>query len=390
VAEHRTPSGRWVPSTTLGTEILAFVPDPLPPTPGLVLTYAELDLLERANRALGRLDGLAAILPDTQLFVYMYVRREAVLSSQIEGTQSSLSDLLEHEAGAGTPMPHGDVEEVSTYVAALTHGLRRLRDDGFPLSLRLIREVHRELMTGARGQDKTPGEFRTTQNWIGGGTPGAATFVPPPREELDACLSALEKFLHDESTPLLLRVAMAHAQFETIHPFLDGNGRVGRLLITLLLCNGGALGEPLLYLSLYFKENRQSYYDALQRVRTEGAWLPWIRFFLRGIQSTATAAVSTAQRLMAVFAEHRSKIQGELGAKVGNALLLHDALKRHMVMKASTAVSLCALSLPTINALLGSLRELGIIEEITGKQRDRVYVYRRAIDVLESVGVDPA
>lgn len=381
-----TPSGRWVSSTTLGSPIRAFVPDPLPPDPPLALSSDDLDLLERANRALGRLDGLATVLPDTQLFVYMYVRREAVLSSKIEGTQSSLSDLLEHEAGAGIPVPAGDIEEVSNYVAALNHGLRRVRVDDFPVSLRLIRELHQVLLAGMRGQDKTPGEFRTTQNWIGGSTPEVATFVPPPRDELGGCLDAFERFLHDASTPLLLRVAMAHAQFETIHPFLDGNGRVGRLLITLLLCAGEALGEPLLYLSLYFKENRQIYYDTLQRVRTEGAWLPWIRFFLIGVRTTAETAANTARRLMALFAEHRERIAKELGTRVGNAFRLHDVLKRQPILMASTASELCGLSLPTINGLLTSLVDLGVIEEVTGKKRDRVYVYRSAIDVLEAVG----
>lgn len=380
------PSGRWVSSTTLGTPVRAFVPDPLPPDPPLTLTGGDLDLLERANRALGRLDGLAAMLPDPQLFVYMYVRREAVLSSQIEGTQSSLSDLLEHEAGTGIPVPASDVEDVSNYVAALNHGLRRVRDDNFPVSLRLIREVHGVLLAGGRGQDKNPGEFRTTQNWIGGPTPELATFVPPPRDELADCLAALERFVHDDSTALLLRVAMAHAQFETIHPFLDGNGRVGRLLITLLLCAGGALGEPLLYLSLYLKENRQDYYEALQRVRTAGAWLPWIRFFLIGVRTTAQTAATTATRLVALFEEHRKRITAELGARVGNALLLHDVFQRRPILTAVTASSLCNLSLPTVNGLLTSFGGLGIVEEITGKKRDRVYMYRGAIEVLEAVG----
>jgi len=380
----RTPSGKWVVTSTTGTAVRAFVPDPLPPAPPLVLQQEDLDLAERANRALGRLDGLSSLLPDAGLFVYMYVRREAVLSSQIEGTQSSLSDLLKHEVGEEITVPTADVAEVSNYVAAMRHGLHRIRDDGFPLSLRLIREVHGVLLQGARGHDKTPGEFRSSQNWIGGPTPELATFVPPPSDRLDECLAALERFLHDDKTALLLRAALAHAQFETIHPFLDGNGRIGRLLITLLLCSEHALDEPLLYLSLYFKANRSTYYDLLQRVRTEGAWLPWVRFFLEGVRQTAEQAVSTARALLSLFDRHREEITKAFGARAGNALMLHDAIKRTPYMTALFAADATKLSLPTVNTLLDRFREIGIIVEVTGRKRDRKYLYRSMLTLLES------
>jgi Fic family protein len=247
----------------------AFVPAPLPPNPALSLSAADHDLIERANRALGKLDGMTSLLPDTSLFIYAYVRKEALVSSQIEGTQSSLSDLLLYESDQAPGVPIEDVREVSDYVAALDHGLKRLRG-GFPLSLRLLREIHGVLLRSGRGNDKTPGEFRRSQVWIGGTRPGNARFVPPPTEKVVECMGALEKFLHGDpvETPTLLKAALAHVQFETIHPFLDGNGRLGRLLITFLLCAEGALSEPILYLSLHFKSRRQEYYDHLQRVRT--------------------------------------------------------------------------------------------------------------------------
>ncbi|UCH26091.1 MAG: Fic family protein, partial [Trueperaceae bacterium] len=285
-------TGRYLLTTTAGESVRAYLPPLLPPDPPLDLKVEHYDLMEKANRALGRLDGVTTLLPDTQLFIYMYIRKEAVLSSQIEGTQSSLADLLlfEHEAIPGAPMH--DVREVSNYVNAITYGLKRVQEDEFPISSRLIRELHGVLMAKGRGSKKSPGEFRRSQNWIGGTRPGNATFVPPPHEYIADLMSNLERFIHDEPkrTPTLIKTALMHVQFETIHPFLDGNGRLGRLLITLLLCAERILSEPTLYLSLYFKTRRSTYYDLLQRVRSEGAWEAWLAFFLEGVYETAQQA----------------------------------------------------------------------------------------------------
>src|SRR5271166_1775734 len=296
--EKHSRLGTYVSTTTAGETVKAFLPQPLPPDPPVDLSglYQHLD---RANQALGRLDGLTTLLPDTRLFLYLYVRKEALLSSQIEGTKSSFSDLLLFENEAVPGVPIDDVEEVSNYVAAMQHGLRRIKG-GFPLSLRLIREMHAILLRGGRGSNKTPGEFRRSQNWIGGTRPGNAAFVPPPPERMMECLDRFEHFLHDEKhkLPVLVEAGLIHVQFETIHPFLDGNGRLGRLLITLLLCSKGALREPLLYLSLYFKTNRERYYDLLQRIRTEGAWDEWLAFFLEGTEITARAAAEAAKQIL--------------------------------------------------------------------------------------------
>src|SRR5277367_5609494 len=292
--EQNSRLGTYISTTTAGETVRAFVPAPLPPNPRVDLSglYQQLD---RANQALGRLDGLTTLLPNTQLFLYLYVRKEALLSSQIEGTKSSFSDLLLFENAAEPSVPIDDVEEVSNYVAAMQHGLRRIAG-GFPLSLRLIREIHAILLRGGRGANRTSGEFRRSQNWVGGTRPGNSAFVPPPPERLMECLDNLERFLHDEEhkLPILVEAGLVHVQFETMHPFLDGNGRLGRLLITLLLCSKGALREPLLYLSLYFKTNRDRYYDLLQRVRTDGAWEEWLAFFLEGTEITARSAADAA------------------------------------------------------------------------------------------------
>jgi len=279
--------------TSFGDEhVRAYVPRALPPKPALRLDVL-LSRIEDANRALGRLDGVTSILPDPSLFIYMYVRKEALFSSQIEGTQSSLSDLLLFESAEAPGVPLDDVEEVSSYVSAMNFGLDRLRG-GFPLSLRLIREIHAVLLAKGRGSTKEPGEFRRTQNWIGGTRPGNAVFVPPPPDKLMECLDAFERFLHvqDRGLPTLIKAALAHVQFETIHPFLDGNGRLGRLLITFLLVAEGALQEPILYLSLFFKTHRQRYYDLLQKVREEGDWESWLDFFLDGVSQTSTQAAT--------------------------------------------------------------------------------------------------
>jgi Fic family protein len=338
-------------------------------------------LLERASRALGRLDAISLLLPDPRLFLYMYVRKEAVLSSQIEGTQSSLSDLLLFENDEIPGVGIDDVREVSNYTAAMQYGLDRLRN-GFPLSLRLIREIHGILMQNARGGDKTPGEFRRSQNWIGGSRPGDARFVPPPPHELMASLDNLEKFLHAQnSVPLLVKAGLAHAQFETIHPFLDGNGRVGRLLITFLLCAEGALTQPLLYLSLYLKEHRDEYYESLQRIRTEGDWEGWLRFYLRGVESVALQATSTARNIVQLFEADRQNLQG-IGKGASSALRVHELLKERPILSIAATVRALRMTKPTAAAAMENLEKLNIVREESGRRRDRHYVYRRYIDVL--------
>ena len=294
----RQETGRYEVRRLRGELVRAFIPNPLPPTPSLVLEGPLQQSLERTTLALGRLDTISVLLPQPSLFIYAYVRKEAVLSSQIEGIQASISDLLRFEEEGAVGAPLEDVVEVSNYVRALEHGLERMRG-GFPLSNRLLREIHGVLLSRGRGSDKLPGEFRRSQNWIGGTRPGNAVFVPPPPTEIERCMGDLERFLHSEADglPWLVRAALAHVQFETIHPFLDGNGRVGRLLITLLLCHAGVLREPLLYLSLYLKQNRIAYYNQLEEVRRTGAWEKWLDFFLEGVRVTSESAVATAQRL---------------------------------------------------------------------------------------------
>ena len=296
--------------TVGGESVRGFIPGPLPPVPPLAMEDKLQPLLEAAVLSLGRLDGVSTLLPDKSLFLYAYVRKEAVLSSQIEGTQSSLSDLLLFELDEAPGVPIDDVVEVSNYVAALDHGLARL-EGGFPLSARLIREIHGVLLSRGRGSGKDPGEFRRSQNWIGGSRPGNAVFVPPPHTAVPDCMAALERFLHAEGDglPVLLRAGLAHVQFETIHPFLDGNGRVGRLLITFLLRHARVLRDPLLYLSLYFKQNRAAYYELLGRVRSEGDWESWLAFFLEGVQQVADGAVTTAERLAKIFGTDRARIE---------------------------------------------------------------------------------
>ncbi len=364
-------------------QVRAFIPPSLPPEPPLILTDADQDLLGKVNRALGRLDSLATLLPDTALFVYMYVRKEAVLSSQIEGTQSSISDLLIHELDEAPGVPIDDVTEVSNYVRAMNHGLERIRG-GFPLSLRLLREIHGLLLQSGRGQEQQPGEFRRSQNWIGGTRPGNATYVPPPPEELMACLDPFERFLHDDPVrlPLLIKAALAHAQFETIHPFLDGNGRLGRLLITLLMCAEDALSEPLLYLSLYFKQHRETYYAHLQRIRTHGDWESWIRFFLEGVRTIATEAVATAQAAMAMFDRDRHRIRDDIGRAAGSALQVHDVLMGHPITSVAQAVRRTQLSAPTVGKALDNLTALGLVRELTGKQRNRLFAYSPFLALL--------
>jgi Fic family protein len=379
--------GSYVSTTTAAETVRAFVPPPLPPDPSLDLSglYQHLD---RANQALGRLDGLTTLLPDTRLFLYLYVRKEALLSSQIEGTKSSFSDLLRFENEAAPGVPINDVEEVANYVAAMQHGLRRIKG-GFPLSLRLIREIHAILLRGGRGAKKTPGEFRRSQNWIGGSRPGNAAFVPPPPERMMECLNLFEHFIHDEKhkLPVLVEAGLIHVQFETIHPFLDGNGRLGRLLITLLLCAKGIMREPLLYLSLYFKTHRQRYYDLLQRVRTEGAWEEWIEFFLEGTATTARQAADTAVQILHLFEADREKIRA-MGRKAASSLAVHEYLQAHPMTKIGPAAKDLKLSIPTVTSALETLSKLKIAKESTGKRRDRLFAYPRYLHIL-SEGTEP-
>ncbi|MDP3137941.1 MAG: Fic family protein, partial [Burkholderiaceae bacterium] len=326
--------------------------------------------------------------PDPALFLYMYMRKEALLSSQIEGTQSSFSDLLLFEAEEAPGVPLDDVEEVSHYVGAMNHALDRLRG-GFPLSLRLIRETHGILLSGGRGANKMPGEFRTSQNWIGGSRPGNAAFVPPPPNHVIECMGLLEKFLHDDPvrTPLLIKAALAHVQFETIHPFLDGNGRVGRLLITLLLCADGALAQPLLYLSLYFKTHRDAYYSLLQRVRNEGAWEDWLDFFLAGVIDTTEQATHSAQRILELFRGDRERVE-KIGRASASALRLHQALQEKVILSIPSAAERLGLSQPTVTASMRHLEQLGIVRERTGRRRNRMYVYDAYLKILEE-GAEP-
>ena len=379
--------GRYVVKSYGEETVRAFVPPPLPPDPPVRLDAIQR-VLEQANQALGRLDGLASALPNLSLFIYAYVRKEAVLSSQIEGTQSSLSDLLLFESGEAPGVPINDVQEVSNYVAALNHGLERLRG-GFPLSLRLIREIHDVLLSKGRGSDKRPGEFRQSQNWIGGSRPGTAVFVPPPPELVLDCMGALELFLHEDrpDLPVLVRAGLAHVQFETIHPFLDGNGRLGRLLITFLLCAAGALHEPILYLSLYFKQHRSAYYDSLDRVRTKGDWEAWLDFFLIGVRDTADQAAAAARRVLAVFEDHRRKI-GALGRPAASVLRVFEHLQRSPIMSIPAAAEAIGISAPTVAKSLEHMQKLGMLREVTGRQRHRLFVYAAYLAILNE-GTEP-
>ncbi len=379
---NRGCTGRYRIQTTLGESVRAFIPAPLPPEPPVVLDGMLQSRLESALLALGRLDSITTLLPDTALFLYTYVRKEAVLSSQIEGTQSSLSDLLLFEVEAAPGIPLDDVTEVSNYVAAMEHGLLRLRE-GFPLCNRLIREIHTKLLSTGRGSDQERGRFRRSQNWIGGTRPGNAHFVPPPPEDIEPCMSDLEKFLHAEEPfmPQLIRAGLAHVQFETIHPFLDGNGRLGRLLITFILCHRGMLREPLLYLSLFFKQHRDEYYRLLDQVRTEGEWEAWICFFLEGVAVTAEGALETARRLVELFARDRQRIQRQ-GREAGSMLRAFEALKRRPVLTLPGMCRLSGLTHPTVSAAMQRMERLGIVRELTGHARNRVFGYLDYLAIL--------
>jgi Fic family protein len=368
--------------STVGEKAQAFVPAPLPPRPPIDWTPELRSKFDQALLALGRLDSVSTLLPDTSLFLYMYVRKEAVLSSMIEGTQSSLSDLLLFELDQEPGVPLDDVREVSNYVAALDHGLRLL-GEGLPLSLRLFREIHGVLLTKGRGSNQTPGEFRRSQNWIGGTRPGNAAFVPPPAEEVLECMSKLEFFLHDqpEPTPVLLKAALAHVQFETIHPFLDGNGRLGRLLIALLLCEQKVLREPMLYLSLYFKTHRQYYYELLGNVRLTGDWEAWLDFFAEAVIVTATQAVEAAQQLLDLSNQDRDKISG-LGRAAASTLQVHRALMEHPIATSGSLVVKTGITPATVNKALGHLEQLGIVKELTAQKRNRLFSYAGYIEIM--------
>lgn len=378
----RGETGRYETISTGGDQVRAFIPAPLPPQPSLSIEGPLQQGFESAVLGLGRLDGVSTLLSDKSLFLHAYVRKEAVLSSQIEGTQSSLSDLLLFELDEAPGVPFDDVVDVSNYVAALEHGLARLRQ-GFPLSNRLIREIHAVLLSRGRGSGKDPGEFRRSQNWLGGAHPGNAAFVPPPHTAVPDAMSALESFLHDEKDglPVLTRAGLAHVQFETIHPFLDGNGRVGRLIITLLLCHAGVLREPLLYLSLYLKQNRGRYYELLDLVRGAGDWEAWLAFFFEGVQLTAQGAVATAQRLEAMFRADRTRIEGA-GRRAGSALRVHEALKARPLLSMPAVSRSTGLSFPAASSGMDLLAGLAIARELTGRRRNRLFVYDRYLSIL--------
>jgi Fic family protein len=378
--------GHFVETPVAGEMVRAFVPPPLPPVPSIDV-LALLECLGQAERALGRLDGITMSLPRQELFLYMYVRKEAVLSSQIEGTQSTLSDLLRFETEAQAGQPIDDIREVSNYVDAMMYGLERL--ETLPLSLRLIREMHARLLQSGRGGTKSPGEFRLSQNWIGGTRPSNALFVPPPVTELDGCLDALERFMHEEESrlPTLIKAGLLHVQFETIHPFLDGNGRIGRLLVTLYLCVNDVLRKPLLYLSLYLKTHRTDYYRLLQEVREHGAWEAWLEFFLTGVADTANQAFDAATRIVELFKEDREHIASG-SDRAGSALRIHDLFQQNPFLTANQLVQQTGLSAPTVNAALADLERFGIVEEVTGRKRGRVFSYRRYLAIL-SEGTDP-
>ena len=385
----REDFGHYEVASVGGERVRAFVPPPLPPEPPLVLAGTLCQLLESAALALGRLDGLLSVLPDAELLVFGFVRKEAVLSSQIESIPSAPSDLLALELEGAPAVPPEDLHEVWNYVLALRHGLERLGND-FPLSNRLLREIHYELMASRRGRAKAPGEFRRSQNWIGGSRPGNAVFVPPPHTALPACMTELERSLHAKGDGLsaLLRAGLAHLQFETIHPFLDGNGRVGRILIALQLHHSKLLSEPLLYMSLYFKQHRSDYYLLLDHVRQTGDWEQWLAFFLEGVGQAAEDASSAARRLTRVFQDERDRIRAKCGRSAASVLRLHDALRQRPILSLPRASRETKLSFPTIATAMQALVRQGMAREITGRSRDRLFAHDQYLAIL-SEGTEP-
>ncbi len=382
----REQTGRTEVVSVKNERVEAYIPFPLPPDPEVEWSGELQKLFDQAHVSLGKLDAISEIVPNTQLFLYMYVRKEAVLSSQIEGTQSSLSDLLAHEVGEAVPVPQDDVAEVSNYIAALDHGLKRMQEDDFPLSLRLLKEMHEILLRSGRGQNLAPGEYRRTQNWVGGTRPGNAVFIPPPHTHLMELLGDLEKFLHDDDVSPLLKAALAHLQFETIHPHLDGNGRLGRLMITLILCAEGLLKQPSLYLSLYFKTYRQQYYDMLDTVRRKGDWEAWLAFFAEAVVRTADQAVLTAKELQMMFAKDEAAIEG-LGKAKKTAMAIHAALLAQPIATPASLVEATGKTHATVNSSLRNLEIVGIVKEVSGRKRNRVYAYSEYIRIID-MGLD--
>lgn len=367
-----------------------FVPKPLPPEPAVAMDCALLDLVDTANLALGRLDGVTDLLPEPYLFTYFYIRKEALLSSQIEGTQSTLSQLLLFETEQAPGVPVADVKEVLNYVSALQHGINSITAPKRPpISLRLIKEMHRLLLQDGRGSDKYPGEFRQDQNWVGAAKINDASYIPPPPDKVLDCMSDLERFLHDipERTPLLMKAALAHVQFETIHPFSDGNGRMGRLLITLLLCAEKALKQPMLYLSLYFKTHRDEYYERLQSVRKNGDWEGWVRFFLQGILETSQQSVDAAHEILGLFEIDRKRI-ASLKQQANAPLRVHEVLQKKPIVSIATVVKELSMSFPTVMNGMQRLEKMGIVREITGGARNRLYIYQTYVDILNE-GTNP-
>ncbi len=374
-------SGKWVIQQTGIDGFSSFIPNPLPPVPPLRYDNELNVLLERAMGALGRLDGVSSVLPDPDLFLFMFVRKEAVLSSQIEGTQSSLTDLIEFENLKKTKSSIDDVKEVSNYVKAMDYGVKRVKK--LPISSRLLREMHKILIKGTRGGQKSPGEFRRSQNWVGGSKPLNARFVPPPHQEILNCMGDLEKFLNDPDNPMpiIIKAGLAHIQFETIHPFLDGNGRIGRLLITLILLSEKLLERPLLYLSLFFKKHRDEYYDRLNTVRTEGDWEGWIKFYLNGVYEVSREAVKSARSIINLKTKHSAQV-GNLRKASDSALKLLELLYKNPIQTVGSVSKSLKLSAPSSRKAIYNLINLGILSEITGKKRDREYWYDEYLSIL--------
>ena len=379
---NRGITGRYEPSVAHGIACQGFVPNPLPPTPPLEWLPALQEKLDQAHLALGRLDSLTTLLPDAAMFLYSYVRKEAVLSSQIEGTQSSLADLLMFEEDAAPGVPIDDAREVSCYVAALDHGVARLAQ-GLPLSSRLICELHERLMQSGRGAGKAPGQYRRIQNWVGGPSPNAASLVPPPPQHIAPCITALENFMNDvpQRHTALVKAALTHVQFETIHPFLDGNGRVGRLLIPLVLINEKVLQQPLLYLSLFFKVHRSRYYDLLTRVRTHGDWEAWLAFFLDAVQLCAAQAVDTARQINQLLVQDRLRVAA-MGRAAPSSALVFETLAQRPVRSVTSICQQTQQSPVTVNTALLKLQSIGLVREMTGKRRGRVFGYTAYLDTL--------
>ena len=375
-------TGHYTPVIAGGVTCEAFVPAPLPPTPPLAINDKLQARINQAMLALGRLDAISSLLPDAHLFLYSYIRKEAVMSSQIEGTQSSLSDLMLYEMEAMPGVPMDDVQEVSCYVSALNLGIQRIRE-GLPISYRLLTELHQALMTSGRGVNRSPGEFRKTQVWIGGHRADEATFVPPPANDLADAWAELERFINDlpEATDPLIKAALSHVQFETIHPFMDGNGRIGRLLIPLILLQANIIHEPLLYLSVFFKKHRQVYYDRLNQVRLSGDWEAWLLFFVDAIAETANQAVETAQRLNQIRTIDKARLT-HLGRQSGSASLVLDALFEYPVASINKLIEQTGLTAATIGKVLEALQQQSIVRELTGNKRNRVFAYSAYIEIL--------